>query len=98
MNYILFDDKSWQNLLPLTFTRPVCEIRAGILTLKEKWEKYLNSSVSYKTEEYLSEKYPLTIDSDNLLINGSVIPNKELIKEIQNLDINSALITDNKCL
>jgi len=98
MNYILFDDKSRQNLLPLTFTRPVCEIRAGILTLKEKWEKFLNSPISYKTEEYLSEKYPIKIDSDNLLINGSVIPNKELIKEIQNLDINSALVADNKLL
>src|SRR6056297_848799 len=98
MNYILFDDKSRQNLLPLTFTRPVCEIRAGILTLKEKWEKFLNSPISYKTEEYLSEKYPIKIDSDNLLINGSVIPNKELIKEIQNLDINSALVAYKKLL
>lgn len=98
MNYILFDDKSWQNLLPLTFTRPVCEIRAGILTIKEKWEKFLNSSVSYKTQEYLSEKFSINIESDNILINGSVIPNKELIKKIQNLDPDTALAVNNKLL
>ncbi len=98
MNYILFDDKSWQNLLPLTFTRPVCEIRAGILTIKEKWEKFLNSTVSYKTQEYLSEKFSINIESDNILINGSVIPNKELIKKIQNLDPDTALAVNNKLL
>ena len=41
MNYILFDDHTWQNLLPLTFTKPVAEIRIGILTITEKWEHYL---------------------------------------------------------
>ncbi|HTA61459.1 MAG TPA: putative sugar nucleotidyl transferase, partial [Bacteroidia bacterium] len=30
MNYILFDDAKWSDLLPLTFTRPACEIRIGI--------------------------------------------------------------------
>ena len=98
MNYILFDDKSWQNLLPLTFTKPVCEIRTGILTLKEKWEKVLNSPVSYKTQDYLSEKFSGTIESDNLLINGSVIPNQELIEKIQQLDTNKALVADTKLL
>lgn len=98
MNYILFDDKSWQNLLPLTFTKPVCEIRTGILTLKEKWEKMLQSPVSYKTEEYLSEKYPIKVATENILINGSVIPNKYLIEEIQQLDINKALVSGTKIL
>ncbi|NLH57242.1 MAG: hypothetical protein GX467_10395, partial [Rikenellaceae bacterium] len=35
---ILFDDSRWDHLLPLTFTRPVSELRIGILTIKEKWE------------------------------------------------------------
>ncbi|MFP4025903.1 MAG: GlmU family protein [Thiohalospira sp.] len=98
MNYILFDDKSWQNLLPLTFTRPVCEIRAGILTIKEKWEKFLNTTVSYKTQEYLTEKFPIKTESENILINGSVIPNKDLIEKIQNLDQGKALVANNKLL
>lgn len=98
MNYILFDDKSWDNLLPLTFTKPTCEIRAGILTLKEKWEKSLNVKLSYLTKEYLQKKYILNIEDDNILINGSVISDINLIQHIQNLKMNEALIKDNNIL
>jgi len=98
MNYILFDDKSWDNLLPLTFTRPVCEVRSGILTIKEKWEKFLNVKMSYFTQEYLQVKYKLNIKEENILINGSVIPNSSLLSNIQNLNSNEALVKDGKIL
>ena len=67
MNYILFDDNR-QHLLPLTYTRPVADIRLGILTISEKWQKALSSVVSYTTEDYLSTKFPLTISDDNVWI------------------------------
>ncbi len=98
MNYILFDDKSWENLLPLTFTRPVCEIRAGIFTIKEKWEKFLKQQISYITQDYLQKKYQLNIDSDNILINGSIIPNEKILNEINGLDKNEALLKDEKLI
>ncbi len=98
MNYILFDDKSWNNLLPLTFTRPVCEMRAGILTIKEKWEKYLDAKMSYITQEYLQVKYKLIVENENILINGSIIPTKTLINSIQNLNINEALVKNDKII
>lgn len=98
MNYILFDDKSWNNLLPLTFTRPVCEIRTGILTIKEKWEKYLNAKMSYITQEYLQEKYKLNIEAENILINGSVIPTVDLLSIVKNLNINEVLVKNNKII
>ncbi len=92
MNYILFDDKTWNNLLPLTFTRPVAALRIGILTIKEKWEKLLNNSCSYLTQEYLSEKYELVNDKENILLNASVLPNKEIIKELLSLKLYQALV------
>lgn len=92
MNYILFDDNR-DDFLPLTFTRPVCEIRFGILTLREKWEKYLGTKVSYLTEDYLSKKFPLKIAKQNILINGSVCPNKNLFKEILSLNPDEALMS-----
>jgi len=98
MNYILFDDKSWDNLLPLTFTRPVCEIRTGIFTIKEKWENYLNSKVSYLTKDYLSNKFPLITESDNILINGSVTPDEDLINTINELKNNSALVKNEQLI
>ena len=60
MNYILFDPPgTWDNLLPLTFTRPVCELRIGILPIREKWEKRLGVKFSWMTREYLAGKFPL---------------------------------------
>src|SRR3954468_5074145 len=95
MNYILFDDSVRNNLLPLTFTRPVADIRMGILTIREKWEKLLGEKTSTQTEDYLSKKYPseFTIDTDNLWINGSVCPNVKLIEEIKTLKVNQALFS-----
>jgi len=96
MNYILFDDKSWENLLPLTFTRPVCEIRTGILTIKEKWEKHLNVKLSYLTQDFLSEKYKLFVDTENILINGAVLPDENLLNQINKLSINEAIIVNDE--
>lgn len=92
MNYILFDDTRRGNLLPMTFTRPVADIRVGILTLREKWEKYLGVKTSSLTEKYLEKKFPIVKESDNILINGAVFPNQELISEINNLKANQALV------
>ena len=85
MNCILFDDDTWTNLLPLTFTRPVGESRVGILKISEKWQKYFSSHISYLTKEYLSVKYPATFSAENYLINGSVLPDNELVKRIKSL-------------
>ena len=56
MHYILSDGNHREDLFPFTFTRPVGDIRIGILTIHEKWEKWLDGSVSFLTEDYLSEK------------------------------------------
>jgi UDP-N-acetylglucosamine diphosphorylase/glucosamine-1-phosphate N-acetyltransferase len=82
MNYILFDDQSRNNLLPLTFSRPVAAIRIGILTIAEKWEKYFKSKPSYLTQKYLNLRYKLETNDKNLLINGSVCPNEKLFDKI----------------
>ncbi len=97
MNYILFDDNTRNNLLPLTFTRPVADIRIGILTIREKWERMLNEKTSTKTENYLTEKFPISFkkDANNIWINASVCPNKKLIEEIKKLKVSELLISSN---
>jgi len=80
-------------LLPLTYTRPVADIRFGILTIREKWEKYLNASTSSITEDYLQDKFPVKEDDVNLLINGSVCPTTDLVDKINNLDAGNALLS-----
>ena len=83
MNIILFDDDR-ENLYPLSFTRPISDFRVGISTIKEKWEFYYND-VSVKTDDYLSGKFPIKTKKDNLWINASVLPNKDLVTEINSL-------------
>ncbi len=91
MNYILFGDQTRNHLLPFCFIRPVGDVRVGILTIREKWEKYLGKKTSSLTEEYLSQKYPLVKQADNVLINAAVLPTKEIVEAIGRLDNNETL-------
>jgi UDP-N-acetylglucosamine diphosphorylase/glucosamine-1-phosphate N-acetyltransferase len=96
MNLIFFDHpETRQQLLPLTFTRPVANLRVGILTIAEKWKHYFSDAhVSYLTAGYLRHKFPLQQGSNNLLINGAVCPNQELFEAIQNLGEGERLVKD----
>ncbi|MEL1248511.1 GlmU family protein [Flavobacterium helocola] len=92
MNYILFDGTVRNALLPFTFTRPVADIRIGILTIREKWEKYLGYTTTTLTEEYLMEKYPMVEMEQNVMINASFLPNPILIDMVQNLNPKEAIL------
>ena len=94
MNYILFDGPARTALLPFTYTRPVADIRIGILTIREKWEKYLGSTTTTLTEEYLSDKYPMVELEENVMINASYLPNENLVEIISNLKTNQAVFKD----
>ena len=85
MNYILFDGPNRAALLPFTYTRPVADIRIGILTIREKWELYLGVTTTTVTEDYLSDKYPMVEMEQNIMINASYIPNDALVNQIKNL-------------
>jgi len=91
MNYILFDGPSRNNLLPFTYTRPVADIRVGILTIREKWEMYLKSTTTTVTEDYLTDKYPMVEMEQNVMINASFLPNAHMIEQIKVLSRKQAL-------
>ncbi len=91
-HFILFDDNSHNQLLPLTYTRPVANIRVGILSIAEKWERFLNSTVSYLTQPYLQEAFPIYhSQAECVFVNGKICPNKELIELILKLEINTGI-------
>ncbi|AVR46679.1 glucose-1-phosphate thymidylyltransferase [Christiangramia fulva] len=92
MNYILFDGEARNNLLPFTFTRPVADLRLGILSIRGKWEKWLQAKTSTKTEEYLSHKWPLKLESQNIFINASVFPEEKLVERINSLKTGQKLV------
>lgn len=98
MNYILFDGTVRNALLPLTFTRPVADIRIGILTIREKWEKHLTTTTTTLTEEYLSGKYPMVEMDKNIMINASFLPNSILATMVLSLQENQAIFKDDNII
>ena len=98
MNYILFDSDVRNSLLPLTYTRPVADIRIGILTIREKWEKHLGLTTTTITEDYVEEKYPMVEMEQNVLINASYVPTEKLVKQIKSLNKNEAIFINEDVL
>jgi len=91
-NIILFDDDYRHRFLPLAFTRPIGDFRVGILTIREKWEKWLQGNVSYITQDYLSERFPIEIDDDNFIINSRALPSAQLCSLVRQMGTNEALL------
>jgi len=98
MALILFDDQAHQTLLPLTFTRPVADLRIGILTIAEKWARHFKLDHFFHTREYLRGKFPLVIEERNLFINGSVCPDEELLEAIVKLHGSEALLKNGRLI
>ena len=91
MQLILFDSAGVRTaLLPLTYARPVADLRVGSLTIAEKWARQLECPVSYLTQDYLRERYPLQSGPSNFLIDGSLLPNVALLSFVKGLPLNSA--------
>ena len=96
MNVILFDINR-SNFYPLSYTRPISEFRIGILTIKEKWTHYYKN-ISTKTEDYLVSKYPIRKQKENLWIDASVLPSKELKTELDSLRNGEVLESNGKII
>jgi UDP-N-acetylglucosamine diphosphorylase/glucosamine-1-phosphate N-acetyltransferase len=92
MTIIFFDDQSRESLFPLTFTRPVSDLRIGILKISEKWLHHFKGETGYLTADYLQQKFQYQFSEDNLFINGSVCPSKDVLEAIENLKDGEALI------
>lgn len=98
MNYILFDGTVRKSLLPFTYTKPVADLRIGILTIREKWEKYLGYTTTTLTEEYLEEKYPMVEVEQNVMINASFLPTKSLVEKVKKLKENQAIFKNDEVI
>ncbi len=86
MNIVLIDlPDHWNQLLPFTYTRPISEIRVGVLKIADKWRNRINRDVSYSTEEYLSHKFPELGGDDILYINSTILPDDAILRRLLTL-------------
>lgn len=93
-NIILYDDNEIrENLLPITFTRPMADIRVGILTIRQKWELAFQGEYSYSTADYLSAKFPIKEVNtlEDYYIAGNVCPTEELVRCLDTLPHNTGI-------
>ncbi len=98
-NLIFFDTDFRTQFYPFTYTRPLADLRFGILKISEKWSLHTGiSSISYLAEDYLSELFPLRFSDKNLLINSRIIPSTQLKERINSLELNQAVLLDGELI
>jgi len=87
MNIILSDNGNHKKFCPLTLTKPIGELRVGILKISDKYKKRFSKegieiTIFFETEDYLQEKYKKSTTGSFLWINARVLPDNVLIKEL----------------
>ncbi len=93
MEKIIFTEEFCQprKLFPFTLIRQVQDIRIGILTIREKWEHYLQlPSFNKWLDNYKDDERSLKIDEDlpsgdYLLIHSNVLPSPKIIEQVKNM-------------
>ena len=97
MQLVFSDAQYWEDFLPLTFTRPVAEMRCGILTFSERWQKILeNTEVSFFTENYLQGKFKNPEDVESLFLVANFLPTETIIQQIKDLQLGEALVYEDE--
>ena len=93
MKLILFEDLGYRDLLPLTYFRPVWDLRCGALTLAEK-SAFLSKSPLYGlSRTYLMKSFQKNVsafdtigdDETALFLNGRWLPDAGSIQKIEQL-------------
>lgn len=92
MDIILFDTKVRGRLFPLTLTKAVADIRIGVLTIKERWEKITGAKVFVSTDSYLQPLYETIPRNNYVFIDASIIPSLEVIQKIMDLSDTESII------
>lgn len=96
MKIALHDNGLHLRFAPLTLTRPLGNVRMGIMTNDERWMlANPQASITYITESYLTEKFQAAeLDDDTLVYNAAVILTKDLAHAIMQLATGSILSKD----
>lgn len=101
MNKLIFTEEFCQpeKLHPFTLTRQLQDIRVGILTIREKWERMLGlPSFDKKEDDYKDLSRAVDLETfigkeDCFMVHGNVLPSPALIKAIRGLKNGECIAT-----
>lgn len=97
MQLVFSDAQYWEDFLPLTFTRPIAEMRCGILTFSERWQKILeNTEISWFTEAFLQAKFREPEKKESLFLVPNFLPTEKVIQQIKDLKLGEALVYEDE--
>ena len=97
MHLAFYDSPAeWQKMLPLSYTRPVADLRVGILKIHEKWARHLQgSNTTFRSEEYLDALFAPPQEK-SLTILGNVLPTDELLTKVGELKGTDVLVYEDQ--
>ncbi len=102
MKIVLFDNQDdHYDLLPLSFTRPICDFRVGITTIRQKWESFLpEAEIHALPVDFLRERFgqPDDASEEMLFVSGAVIPDVEMAARIVSLKKGAAIVSQDRPL
>ena len=96
MQVVLFDDQFRKNLYPLTYTRPIADLRIGILKIYQKWELITDNEVGRKTVEPLTEKWSLQAPDEAVYVNASYLPEAKFVEQVASLETGEAIVDEER--
>ena len=92
MQIALFEDRGYEYFQPLTYLRPIFDLRCGMFLLREKIERHFTSTdVSYfmrnDLKDFFLEKNPGTVvnsltSNDHLFLNGRVLYSANFLQKL----------------
>lgn len=89
MQLCFFEDESFTSFHPLTLSRPVDDLRIGILTIAQKWEHALDANKSARILrqelEGVFEAGSINENNSCIWINARYLPTASLVKELKQL-------------
>ena len=90
---ILSDNNRHVDFLPFSYTRPIGDLRVGILTIKEKYEILGAEVIGFDTESYLSHKFGSNMDTilPIIVVDGAIIPTLDFLNYLSELPDNTVL-------
>ena len=97
MQFCLFEDHSHKQLLPLTYTRAVADLRICLSTIIDKWQHLLKQNIYVQTQEYLQQG-SLPVNGPVFYINSALIPNENLVNAILDLKDGESLKYEEKLI
>ncbi|MBX3238860.1 MAG: hypothetical protein KIT80_08770 [Chitinophagaceae bacterium] len=92
MNIILFDNDQRHLLYPFTYTKPVAALFCGLFNNLKRWELYSGLNTYALTAPYLQSGWELPLMEDILLVDGSILPDKNLVECILQLNTGAAIV------